>query len=402
MQKEWEDSGKNPELILERLKEHGALSFEPYSSGLFPASVLPPELLASKMDFVWIRDNCHVAMALADVGQIELAVNAARSILKIFQNERPRLQEIVNGAKSTDVKNRPPARVDSAKLKPDYEWANAQNDSVGDVLWLVASLAKRGDLTLTDKDKQILDDIVHYLDAIEYWHDADNGYWEEARKVNASSIGTVLAGLTAYRDYSGESDLLNEMIKKGRNALDQILPNEAIAPPELKRETDAAQIFLVEPLEIVTDEQAEEIVEKCTTQLLRPHGMIRYAGDSYWTKDYRSLLNLGERTKDFSENMVARDKLATPGAEAQWTLFDPLLSIYWLKRFKQSGDETHHQKSLWHLERSLGQFVDTPDGWRIPESYFLDGEKWAPNDHVPLLWAQANVMRMLVKYSLCA
>jgi len=73
-----------------------------------------------------------------------------------------------------------------------------------------------------------------------------------------------------------------------------------------------------------------------------------------------------------------------------------------LKRFKHSDDETYRQKSLWHLERSLGQFVDTPDGWRIPEAYFLDGENWVPNDHMPLIWAQANVMRMLVKYSLCA
>ncbi|MCL2037691.1 glycoside hydrolase family 15 protein [Candidatus Saccharibacteria bacterium] len=371
------------------------MSFEPYPSGLFPASVLPAELLASKMDFVWIRDNCHVAMALDDVGQIKPAVNVARALLKIFENERLRLQEIINGTKSIDVKNRPPARVDSTTLKPDYEWANAQNDSIGDVLWLVATLAKRADLTLTDEDKRVLDDIVHYLDAIEYWQDADNGYWEEARKVNASSVGTVLAGLIAYRNYFGESDLLNEMIKKGREALDQILPNETITPPGLKRETDAAQIFLVEPLGIVTDEQAEEIVEKCTAQLLRPHGLIRYIGDSYWTKDYRSLLGLGERTKDFSENMAERDQMATPDAEAQWTLFDSLLAIYWQKRFEKSCEEAHRQRARWHIERSLGQFVDTPDGWRIPEAYFLEGGKWVPNDHVPLLWTQANVLRML-------
>jgi len=295
---------------------------------LFPASVLPPELLASKMDFVWIRDNCHVAIALADVGEVGLAINVARAILKIFENERPRLKEIVNGTKSSEVKNRPPARVNSVTLKPDYEWANAQNDSVGDVLWLVASLAKGGVLELSDDDRLVLDDIVHYLNAIEYWQDADNGYWEEARKVNASSVGTVLAGLTAYKNYFGESDLLNKLIEKGRESLNQILPNETITPPELKRETDAAQIFLVEPLEIVDEKQAEEIVEKCTAQLLRPHGLIRYVGDSYWTKDYRSLLGLGERTKDFSEDMAARDQLATPDTEAQWTLFDPLLAIY--------------------------------------------------------------------------
>ena len=29
--------------------------------------------------------------------------------------------------------------------------------------------------------------------------------------------------------------------------------------------------------------------------------------------------------------------------------------------------------------------------FRMPEAYYLEGGKYVPNDHVPLLWSQANL-----------
>jgi phosphorylase kinase alpha/beta subunit len=39
------------------------------------------------------------------------------------------------------------------------------------------------------------------------------------------------------------------------------------------------------------------------------------------------------------------------------------------------------------LNRSIGQL----DDGRCPEMYFLKGGKWAPNEHTPLAWTQANL-----------
>ncbi len=46
-----------------------------------------------------------------------------------------------------------------------------------------------------------------YFERIRFWEDEDSGHWEERRKVGASSIGTVLAGLRAYGTLGKEHDL---------------------------------------------------------------------------------------------------------------------------------------------------------------------------------------------------
>ena len=38
-----------------------------------------------------------------------------------------------------------------------------------------------------------------YFQAIRYWQDEDSGHWEERRKIEASSIGAVVAGLRELR-----------------------------------------------------------------------------------------------------------------------------------------------------------------------------------------------------------
>ena len=44
-----------------------------------------------------------------------------------------------------------------------------------------------------------LADFPRYFAAIRYWQDEDSGHWEEVRKVLASSIGSVVAGLREFQ-----------------------------------------------------------------------------------------------------------------------------------------------------------------------------------------------------------
>lgn len=90
------------------------------------------------------------------------------------------------------------------------------------------------------------------------------------------------------------------------------------------------------------------------------------------------------------------------GTEAQWTLFDPSPSAYWAKRYLQDGVPVHREAHLAHMGRSLSQFVRSRDGrLLLPELRYseYDDEQqknlWIPNEHTPLLMAQANFLRSL-------
>ncbi|MEM7678733.1 MAG: hypothetical protein AAF449_22355, partial [Myxococcota bacterium] len=51
-----------------------------------------------------------------------------------------------------------------------------------------------------------------------------------------------------------------------------------------------------------------------------------------------------------------------------------------------------------HFHRALAQLTgphDPPGRLRCVEAYFLEKSQWVPNDHVPLLWTQANLLLAL-------
>ncbi len=402
----WISCGHDANKILDILQSSGSLPFPAYSSGLFPASALSQTLAQETgYGFAWIRDNCHIANALWQNGDTESAVRAAMSILEIFQQNRDKLDGIARGIfDPEDVMMRPPARVVGDTLAATGKWANAQNDAIGYALWFLSRLVDQKILEVTEADRSVLAAIVRYLDALSYWKDNDNGHWEEARKNNASSIGAVLAGLEALehsRVFSSDTDTsstVTRLIDSGRKRLNEILPNESISPTGLERRYDAALLFLVEPLRVVTDEQAHQIVADISENLLNHIGIARYPGDSYWSPDYRQHFGLGARTADFSEHSQDRDNFSQIGSEAQWTLFDSLLSVYWGRVFEHSHEPSAQQKQLWHLERSLAQFIDDPTrpgAWQLPEAYCLENGEWIANDEVPLLWSQANLLLAL-------
>jgi phosphorylase kinase alpha/beta subunit len=243
-----------------------------------------------------------------------------------------------------------------------------------------------------------------YLNAIRFWEDEDSGHWEEVRKINASSIGVVVGGLEAMKTMletpavRGRFDaariartitLLVELIGCGRQALDQILPAECVQRDKQKfRPFDAALLFLIYPINVVGDEMAAKIVSDVETHLRGAIGVRRYIGDSYWCGDYRELLPPEKRSADFSNNLDERDRLLKPGEEAQWCIFDPILSVIHAKRGVGTQTAADSQRQTEYFNRSLGQITDT---LQCPEAYFLERGRYASNDNTPLLWTQANL-----------
>lgn len=402
------------EAILSFLTEQGTFRFPTISSGLFSAAAAEnPEFRLTGYQNIWTRDNCHIAHALWATGQKELAVNATRSLLTFYRKHAWRFRDVISGkADPSDPMQRPHIRFDGESLSElDVRWAHAQNDALGYFLWLTCKLMRSGDLTAGPDDLELFGLVVAYFATIEYWQDEDSGHWEEARKIEASSIGPVVAGLTELRAFLAEASLsesdraiideplLNELVDRGWEALREILPAECIQPdPKLARRYDAALLFLISPLGLLDDEMAMEIVNQTVEHLAGPIGIRRYLGDSYWCANYRDLLSPEVRTSDFSDDMSARDSLLKPGEEAQWCIFDPIISVIYGERYLKTRSVSDLEQQVHHLRRSLGQLTgENPrfPRYRCPESYFLEHGNWVPNDITPLLWTQANLLLAL-------
>lgn len=441
-----------PYELREKLEAHNALRFVAYPSGLYPASELPTILGAQTgMDMAWFRDNAHVAMSLYEQGLQTEASSAGKAVLAVLHNNRNILDAVVgNTAHAVDQLPRLPVRVHGTTLENDHE-QRVQNDSVGYALWFVSRLIHDGAIKPQTEDLDVLAQTVRYLDRVQFWRDADQGHWEEDSRIHASSIGTVLAGIRdtqkVFDHYGYRHNIdIPQLMDKGVNSLHTILSHgltdisgpalasivsgrqytwsEHIDPERTKladtpdfdihrRQYDAALLFLVEPLGIMQDGWAEKIVRDVEQNLLREKGIARYVGDTYWCPGFKELLTIEERTTSAEGRLDLRNasaaKVAATQTEAQWTLFDPILSSYWGKRYQQEGNLEHLEKQLKHLDRSLSQLTIQADGsMKLPELYYHEQEsilddsfasshqfRLEAGDHTPLLWSQANLLRAL-------
>ncbi len=391
------------------LEQHGTLSFQPLPTGLFPAAGIGPAAAAqSGYGNVWVRDNVYVALAHESAGLTNVARSTLEALASFFLKYRSRFELIIEGrADAKSPMHRPQVRFDGVNLAENAtSWSHAQNDALGYFLWMYCRLAKNGHLV---PNAELLALFVLYFEAIRYWEDEDSGHWEERRKIEASSIGAAVAGLRALHELFSAGMLsaiqlssrtvtvgdLDRLIAAGDQALTSILPWEC-AQPELKqrRRYDSALLFLVYPLDAVNSSMDQQIVDDVAGHLQGKYGVRRYLGDSYWTADYKDKLAPEERTADVSEHQEDRDALAKPGEEAQWCIFDPIISIIAGRRYLLTGNSADLDRQVYYLNRSLGQITgpDCPQGeLRCPEAYYLERGNYVPNDHVPLLWTQANL-----------
>ena len=389
------------------LESHGTLRLTPLPTGLYPASSAS-DPGTSGYRHVWVRDNVYVALALWRGGEPEAAVAIARGLLAFYGAHRQRFDVAVAvaGFDARDVMTRPHVRFDGITLSEigTERWPHAQNDALGYCLWLASALASEHLFTPTADEIDTLRALVGYLEAIRYWDDEDSGHWEETRKVSASSIGTVVAGLRAWRALlrsgrvSGLSMLAarelemaaTALIDDGGRALLAILPAECVQlSPRQHRRYDAALLFLVHPLGVVENTLAELVVDDVCRYLQGPVGIRRYLRDSYWAPDYEARVAEGDRTRDYSEDIESRDVLLEEiGSEAQWCVFDPMVSALHGARAIRSGAAADRARQVLYFNRALAQVTED---WACPELYYQRDGALVPNPHTPLLWTQANL-----------
>jgi phosphorylase kinase alpha/beta subunit len=104
-------------------------------------------------------------------------------------------------------------------------------------------------------------------------------------------------------------------------------------------------------------------------------------------------------TRDFSHDLSARDALLVSGGEAQWCLFDPIVSVYFGHLYQRTRAPEALRKQTEYLNRALAQVsrADPPrcEEVRCPELYYVENGKLQTSKATPLLWTQANLWTAL-------
>lgn len=387
-------------------------------TGVFSASAANAkgDHAGSSMFGAWFRDNCIISYGLyitdpdgPGADDAVACINAIATFL--LKYETFKMEQVINGLK--DVKgpektwmDRPHIRFIGETGLEDPKWYNhKQNDALGYFLWVRCVLAEKKKLPFNGEHLKLVSMLFDYLRAIESWADWDGGHWEEHSAVHSSSIGPCLAAVRLFQKVVAEEkflvpckdDTLTVLETNLKAALFANLPNEITVPKELERDADAACIFLCYPLEVVDDATGVKILKQLE-KVMGHIGMCRYRKDSYWCKDYKDKVG-DDPTKHFTdEELKARDALLQPGEEAQWMLFDPMVSAYHGKLYQRTGDAHHLKMQMLFLSRSLAAITgdDCEYGpWLACEAYYIQKDKWVPNDDTPLVWTAADIKMAL-------
>jgi GH15 family glucan-1,4-alpha-glucosidase len=384
--------------LREKLSNSGTLSIEPNSNGIYSASASQGPDSSSGYQYAWLRDNVMVAFSRWECGETRSALKTLRGLAKFLQTQASKMEAIIaKPSRKESIDERPHVRFDARTLREiSQTWAHAQNDALGYVAWsrfLFANETKnKTEFDLTKEERDLYSLFPRYFKAIEFWKDRDSGAWEEARKLNSSSVGTVVAALIEIKRYlerrnrvrGFDRSELERLIALGQRTLKKQLPFES--PPV--RRTDSALLFLLYPLRVIKQkETAQLIVSLIRARLEGDFGIRRYTGDSYYCQDYDQWFPPEDRSADFSNRVDIRDEFLRPGCEAQWCIFDSLLSVIYSDCYFQDSIRAFDNQLI-HFNRAIEQI--TPEG-QCPELYYMKQGTYIPNENSPLAWAQANL-----------
>lgn len=310
-----------------------------HPSGLFSAS---RKEVKTGYNRAWIRDCIYESLGLEATKNIKEVKKAFWALFDVFLKHEYKIDYAIK-EKPKHSYQYIHARYDPVTFEEIWEeWGNKQNDAIGAFLFKVGELEEKGiKVVMNDVHKRILQKLVKYLESIEYWHDKDNGMWEESEEIHASSIGACVAGL---KKISRIVDVPVEIVKKGEHALNKLLPRESQT-----KETDMALLSLIYPYNIVDKKTADKILHNIENTLVRKKGVIRYVGDLYYNN----------------------------GKESEWAMGMPWLAIIY--KFMNKPD-----KYAYYMRKTVEAMNEKKE---LPELYL--GNSAVFNENTPLGWAQS-------------
>ncbi|MBI2141410.1 glycoside hydrolase family 15 [Candidatus Woesearchaeota archaeon] len=316
-----------------------------HPTGLFSAS---RKDVKTGYNLCWIRDTVYASLGFEAVKNIAAVKKIYHALLGLFLKHENKIDWMISQPQPKVPFRYIHARYDPVAMCEVWEeWGNKQNDAIGAVLFKIGELENKGiKIIRGSSDLRILQKLVNYLEAIHYWHDKDNGMWEESEEVHASSVGACVAGLKAIAKVDGII-VPQQLIEKGEEALGLLLPRESET-----KDVDLALLSLIYPYNIVTPQQRAAILKNVEEKLVRERGIIRYAGDKYYNN----------------------------GSEAEWTFGFPWLAIIY-KQLNNPEKYAHYTKKMVEAMNENGE---------MPELYYGKTDKF--NENTPLAWGQAMAM----------
>ncbi|RBW71372.1 glycoside hydrolase family 15 protein [Bacillus taeanensis] len=291
-------------------------------------------------DYVWIRDVCYTVIPYltSSCGRYEEAYYALFDLLKRYEWKI----DIHTKQKPEYLYEHIHARYSKNLTEIHVEWGHAQHDAIGIFLWGVGEGVRHGKKMIRDqKDLEIVQKLVYYLECVQYWQDEDNGMWEENLELHASSVGACVAGLKAVKMLVV---VPQHIIRKGEETLRFLLPRESQT-----KDADLALLSLIYPYHVVSRKTAQQILNRVTTKLERKYGCIRYENDQYYNN----------------------------GSEAEWCFGFPWLGLC----YSELGTNDKVLEYWKKTEQIL------PENGEVPELYIGGTDK--PNGNTPLAWAVA-------------
>jgi len=323
-------------------------------SGVFTASAFDVDTGYNK---AWLRDIYFMALCFLETGEYETVRKAAKALLTVFVKHKDKINWAI------EHKPHEAWQYIHARFHPETfeeyweEWGNSQNDAVGEVLNLLVTLEQIGKGVIeTDEDREMVQKIIDYLVKLEYWHDDDNGIWEENMEVHASSIGSCVAALRKAREIEWLS-VPDHAIEQGERALRALLPRESAI-----KFCDLALLTLIYPFAVTTKEETLEILKNVEYHLVREKGIIRYKFDRYYNNNIDG----------YSE-------------EAEWCFGLSWLAII----YAEQGEK---EKAYYWLRKAKGTVTENG---KVPELYYSHTN--VPNDNIPLGWAESMYVIALHK-----
>lgn len=319
------------EKILKKLNEFK------HPSGLFSASVAK-----TGYDKAWLRDNLYIALSLEEI-ELDTSIQIYHTIFDILIKHEYKIDWAIK-EKPQHAYQYIHGRYNPITLEEYHEeWGNKQNDVIGLFLFLIGRMERKGIKTIRNiHDLIILQKLVDYLESIEYWHDKDNGMWEEYEEIHASSVGACLAGLKEVKSIG--VNVPKKLLKNGLETLELLLPNESET-----KDVDLALLSLIYPFNIVNVYMKNKILFNIETVLHKERGIIRYKGDKYYNN----------------------------GKEAEWPL-----GFVWLTKIYEMGNR--YEELNIHLD-SLKDLIPA-------EAYF--GKTDIPNPNNPLAWCLSMLISL--------
>lgn len=315
-------------------------------SGVFTASAHD---VATGYDKAWLRDIYFMTLGFLETGEMEVVKKAAKALLTVFVKHKDKINWAI------EHKPHYAWQYIHARFNPETfeeyweEWGNSQNDAVGEVLNLLCELEVRGQSVIeTDEEREVVQKVIDYLIRIEYWHDEDNGIWEENMEVHASSIGSVVAALKQATKVPWLV-VPDHIVEFGEAALRELLPRES-----KNKFSDLALLSLIYPFHVTTEAETLKILSNVEYHLTKDRGVIRYKFDRYYNNN----------ADGYSE-------------EAEWCFGLAWLAIIYAER----GEK---EKAYYYLRRAKATV--TGEGL-IPELYYSHTDK--PNGNTPLGWSES-------------